>query len=97
MKKIKSLILILAIATGISVFANPAMNYTPINTNVIQSHQTQNTNTTKTYISISPLDLVARPNFYFNKNVKIRAKFDKFATLGLDYKPAFRSSEKFRP
>ena len=39
MKKIKSLILILAIATGISVFANPAMNYTPINTNVIQSHQ----------------------------------------------------------
>ena len=95
MKKIKSLILILAIATGISVFANPAMNYTPINTNVIQSHQTQNTNTTKTYISISPLDLVARPNFYFNKNVKIRAKFDKFATLGLDYKPAFRSSEKY--
>ena len=68
MKKIKSLILILAIATGISVFANPAMNYTPINTNVIQSHQTQNTNATKTYISISPLDLVARPNFYFNKN-----------------------------
>ena len=39
--------------------------------------------------------LVARPNFYFNKNVKIRAKFDKFATLGLDYKPAFRSSEKY--
>ncbi|MDR1167566.1 MAG: hypothetical protein LBK53_01565 [Heliobacteriaceae bacterium] len=41
------------------------------------------------------LDMVAKPNFYLNKTVKVRAKFDKFSTLGLDYKPAMRSSENY--
>lgn len=49
----------------------------------------------KTYQCVNPLDLVARPNFYLNKYVKVKAKFDKFSTLGLDYKPAFRSSEDY--
>ena len=30
-----------------------------------------------------------------NKNVKIKARFDKFSTLGLDYKPAMKSSEDY--
>lgn len=29
------------------------------------------------------------------RNIKIKAKFDKFSTLGLDYSPAMRSSEKY--
>ena len=49
----------------------------------------------KTYTYVAPLAIVAQPKFYVGKNVKFKAKFDKFATLGLDYKPAFRSSEKY--
>lgn len=94
MNKIKSLVLVLAVAAGISVFAAPSNYYSNnnllVNTNTIQAQST-----VKSYITVNPLDLVARPNFYLNKNVKIRAKFDKFATLGLDYKPAMRSSEKY--
>lgn len=47
------------------------------------------------YANANPLDIVARPAFYLNKNVKITGKFDKFSTLGLDYEPAMRSSEKY--
>jgi hypothetical protein len=47
------------------------------------------------YQVVNALDIVARPNFYFNKNVTIKAKFDKFSTLGLDYKPAMRSSDDY--
>ncbi len=90
--KIKSLILILAITLGLNAFAATSNNYTLVNTSA--TNQIQNS-AVKSYITVNPLDLVARPNFYLNKNVKIRAKFDKFATLGLDYKPAMRSSEKY--
>ncbi len=41
------------------------------------------------------LDLVANPAKYLNKYVTIKGKFDKFSTLGLDYKPAMRSSEDY--
>lgn len=47
------------------------------------------TNTTR------PLDIVNNPTAYLNKTVIMNAKFDKFAILGLDYKPAFRSSEEY--
>ncbi len=48
-----------------------------------------------TYTPVKALDLVKNPNAYLNKRVKITAKFDKFSSLGLDYKPALRSSEKY--
>ena len=44
---------------------------------------------------ITPLAIVAKPSDYLNKNVIFQAKFDKFSTLGLDYKPAFKSSEEY--
>ncbi len=44
---------------------------------------------------VNPLNIVAYPQKYLNKEVKIKAKFDKFSTLGLDYQPAMRSSEKY--
>ena len=50
---------------------------------------------TYTYTPVKALDLVAHPNAFVNKRVKIRAKFDKFSSLGLDYKPAMRSSQKY--
>jgi len=46
-------------------------------------------------INAKSLDIVKNPKAYLNKTVLINAKFDKFSTLGLDYKPAFRSSEKY--
>ena len=39
------------------------------------------------------LNVVKNPGRYLNKRITCTARFDKFATLGLDYKPAFRSSE----
>lgn len=49
----------------------------------------------KTYNMVNPAVMVSNPKPYLNQDVKFRAKFDKYSTLGLDYKPAFRSSEKF--
>lgn len=47
------------------------------------------------YETVSSLAVVANPGKYLNKRIKIRAKFDKFSALGLDYKPAYKSSEKY--
>ena len=44
---------------------------------------------------VSPLGIVNSPKSYLNKTVLIKAKFDKFSTLGLDYKPAFKSSDDY--
>lgn len=45
--------------------------------------------------SLSPMALVASPKSYLGQNVIFDATFDKFSTLGLDYKPAFKSSESY--
>ena len=47
------------------------------------------------YQQTDPLDLVARPQNYMNKKIKISAKFDKFSTIGLDYDPVGRSSKDY--
>ena len=44
---------------------------------------------------VAPLSVVNNPSSYLNKTVLMKAKFDKFSTLGLDYKPAFKSSEDY--
>ena len=54
---------------------------------------TQQANTVKN--TVNPLSIVENPRAYLNKNVTMNAKFDKFSTLGLDYKPAFKSSEEY--
>ena len=46
-------------------------------------------------VSAAPLEIVANPCAYLNKTVKFKATFDKFSALGLDYKPALRSSQDF--
>ncbi len=55
--------------------------------------QTQNVVTQS--IDTLPLAIVKSPREYLGKTVTINAKFDKFSTLGLDYKPAFKSSEEY--
>ena len=44
---------------------------------------------------VAPLTVVNSPSSYLNKTVLMKAKFDKFSTLGLDYKPAFKSSDDY--
>lgn len=44
---------------------------------------------------VAPLKVVASPSSYLNKTITMNAKFDKFSTLGLDYKVAFKSSEEY--
>ena len=43
----------------------------------------------------NPLDVVKNPTAYLNQTIRMNATFDKFATLGLDYKSAMRSSEEY--
>lgn len=47
------------------------------------------------YTKAEPLAVVGSPKVYLNKNIIMNAKFDKFSTLGLDYKPAFKSSDDY--
>ena len=42
-----------------------------------------------------PLDIVKNPTEYLNQTIRMNAIFDKFSTLGLDYKSAMRSSEEY--
>lgn len=50
---------------------------------------------TVTSNGISAHMIVAAPKSFLGQTVIINAKFDKFSTLGLDYKPAFKSSEDY--
>ncbi len=47
------------------------------------------------YTAVSSLNIVNNPSAYLGKKIKFKASFDKFSTLGLDYKPAFRDSQKY--
>lgn len=55
----------------------------------------QQTAQTQAAVTVSPLTIVNTPKAYLHKTVIMNAKFDKFSTLGLDYKPAFKSSEDY--
>lgn len=50
---------------------------------------------TVVYLETKPLDVVANPARYLNQNIKMDATFDKFSTLGLDYKPALRENANY--
>jgi hypothetical protein len=47
------------------------------------------------YVTVSATEVVDRPAAYLGKYVKITAVFNKFSTLGLDYKPAYRNSKDY--
>lgn len=94
MKKIKSLLLIAIISIGLGISTNAAVK----NTKTVPAPAKAPVAVTLPDASCplaNSLDIVANPAKYLNKKVRIKAKFDKFSTLGLDYKPAFKSSEKY--
>ena len=90
MKKLQTIMLAIIISTGISVSINTVCSQPVTTTSVSRPSAPQ-----AQYTSINPLELVSNPYRYLNRNIKIKAKFDKFSTLGLDYPPAKRSSEKY--
>ena len=57
--------------------------------------QPTNQQTTIANDFVSSLDIVKCPANYLNKTVKMKAKFDKFSTLGLDYSVAYRSKDDY--
>ena len=99
--------LIMTIITGLvlagSVFAFAANAPQPVNLDMAAAQKAetkaaQSANppaNANTYQCVKPLDVVANPDMYLNKKIKFRAAFDKFSTLGLDYKPALRDSQKY--
>ena len=55
----------------------------------------KNEKTAIVYQDVAPLAVVQNPGRYMGKHIRMNATFDKFSVVGLDYKPAFRSSEKY--
>ena len=105
-KILTSLIAALLLAGGLVAFANkPFLSETKLNTTVPKAVDLNLAAAAKTetnpvvnengYIEVKPLDVVANPSQYVGKQVKFKAVFDKFSTLGLDYKPAYRDSLKY--
>lgn len=90
MKKLKIITLALLVLTTTGITVNKVCSQTSTPT-VVSAPAAQ----TVQYTSVNPLDVVANPYKYLRKNIRIKAKFDKFSTLGLDYAPAMRSSEKY--
>ncbi len=86
----------LAIAAAIIVLSITSQ----IQANNINIQTKQETTSTQTvpfemYKHVDSLDLVANPSKYMNKRIKIKAKFDKFSALGLDYPPAARDAKTY--
>jgi hypothetical protein len=91
MKKIYlTIALILISAVMGTSFANTYSSLASTSTviNAPSAPQTQ-------YTDVNALDLVSNPYKFLNRNVRIKAKFDKFSTLGLDYPAVNRSHEKY--
>ena len=79
-KKLNTIFLISALCLGITIPSYAAAPICPL-----QGTATQ----------VKAAELIKNPQTYLNKNVKITGIFDKFVTIGLDYKPAFRDSKDY--
>lgn len=95
--RINFTILLMTICIGLGLSTSAVVQ--PVKKAPAQMQQMTSTKATPTqqavYEDAKPLDIVANPTKYLHKKVKFAAKFDKFSTLGLDYKPAFRSADKY--
>lgn len=90
--KIKTILFIAIISLGLSTGVNAVVNGSKAD---VKTQTAVQKPVDVFYQPVKALDIVANPAKYLNKRVKIKALFDKFSTLGLDYKPAYRSSDKY--
>ena len=91
MKKVYILAVISILALGIQSYAADAGTQAlldRVSGTAVETKAPADNFNYSAYAIVNPLDVVARPNFYLNKNIKVTGKFDKFSTLGLDYEPA---------
>lgn len=96
--KVKILSVVIAVSLGLglsTITAVQAQKTKPASAPITIQRSVGTPSTSQTYTPVSSLDVVKAPNKYLNQRIKIKAKFDKFSALGLDYKPAFKSSEKY--
>lgn len=91
MKKLKIFSLALIISMSIGLTINKVHSQVATTPTFVSAPAKVNVQ----YTTVNALDVVANPYKYLHKNIRIKGKFDKFATLGLDYPPAMRSSEKY--
>lgn len=68
--------------------------YSAPNATVPAKEQAQTTAAVQT-VQTTPLELTASPAKFLNKKIVMDGKFDKFSTLGLDYKKAYKDSAKY--
>ena len=95
MKSIKYLKSITLIILSAGILTTSAVFTERVNAQPAATLQTPPSQQQVQYLNITPLQVVNSPRLYLNKNIVMNAKFDKFSTLGLDYKPAFKSSEDY--
>ena len=89
-RNIITLVLIFAISTGLTI--NKVNSET---TPAKITKPTPNATSNIQYTNVGALDVVANPFKYLYKNIRIKGKFDKYSTLGLDYPAAMRASDKY--
>ncbi len=92
MKKLQiitlAVLLSFALGTGINGIYTQTQAQTPITVSAPSAPQSN-------YTTVNALEVVSNPYKYLRRNIRVKGKFDKFSTLGLDYKPAMRSSEQY--
>jgi hypothetical protein len=100
MFNVRTLSLLVAILLTISgISAKPTESVKPDvakpGTKVLLDTKAEKPADTTPAITVTSIDLVRQPDVYLNKKVTFKATFNSFASLGLDYKKAFRDSKDF--
>ena len=91
MKNVKFIKYVMLIAMTAGILTAGSLYISGAEATVPVSQQIQ----TPQGIHVKPLTVLNSPKTYINKTIIMEAKFDKFSTLGLDYKPAMKSSEEY--
>ena len=91
MRKLQIITLAIIVSTGIGVCTNKITTHAATATTAVNAPSVPQA----VYKDVNALEVVSNPYRYVRRNIRIKGKFDKFSTLGLDYAPAMRSSEKY--
>lgn len=90
----KKLLLITTLIIALGIFQGAYNKVMSEDAKAVQKPAQTQTQNVKA-INATSLAIVANPTKFLNKKVKMQATFDKFSTLGLDYKKALRPSTKY--
>jgi len=90
MKKLQIITLAIIVSIGFGMSAEKICTQAAVQNTVSSPSVPQ-----MQYTSVNALEVVSNPYRYLKRNIKIKGKFDKFSTLGLDYPPAMRASDKY--